>query len=211
MKDTSNPQDHFKLLFEYISSFGKVSCAEIERIKENTTLQIVKKREVLVKENEACNKLFFVNSGLIRSFYRNTNGQIVTRMLAAKNTFIGNMNGINGQFDNTETIECLENSEILVMNRINFSKILDEFPNLKGIYSEILEVYDVMNIKRFHLMSLESVPAKIKFFKDEYPHLIDKLSDSIFASFLGISRETIVRHKKNYINHKIMTCVTSIL
>lgn len=196
MNDTFQLHAHYELFLNYLSQFGTISTDEIIKIKTYCTVKYVKKKQILISENEACNKMFFVNYGMLRSYYRDSYGHKITRAIAIENSFISNMNSFRGLCENTETIECLEDAELLVANRINFSKLMDEFPNLKGIYSEILEVYDAMNIKRFHLMSLKSVKAKLNFFKEEYPHLTNKLTDSILASFLGISRESIVRNKK---------------
>ena len=50
--------------------------------------------------------------------------------------------------ENNETIECIENADILYIDRMNFEKLLTSSLNIKSIYADIIGEYNILHIKR---------------------------------------------------------------
>jgi CRP-like cAMP-binding protein len=98
--------------------YGKITEEEKEKIKEYFVLLEVKKKQIIVEKNSLCNKLFFVNEGLLRTYYIDKNGNEFTRRIAWENGFLTNMESFrkNG-VENNETIECVENAIILQITK----------------------------------------------------------------------------------------------
>lgn len=184
---------HNKLI-RTLRKYGNLSDEEEHLIKKYFQFSSLKKNEIFKCTHS--NNIIFVNTGLLRAFIEDKKGCICTRIIAWENRFITNI--INFKQFNTsdETIEALENTEILHINKEFFYQLLENYPNLNLIYLKILNEYHELYIKKFHLYAGKSLEEKMSFLKDNFPNLIKRTNDSILASFLGISRESYVRGKK---------------
>ncbi|SEF95778.1 cAMP-binding domain of CRP or a regulatory subunit of cAMP-dependent protein kinases [Halpernia humi] len=187
--------EHEKLL-DTIKSYDKISKEEETNLENFFTALKIKKGEVLIKSSTPCNKLFFVNSGLLRDFFINETGNEITTIITCEGRFLTNIISFNGFAENNETIECIEDAEILSISKENFDKLMHSSKNLKCIYADIIEEYYALLTERFHYLNTKNVEQKINHLKNDFPFLINRVNDSLIASFLGITRETFVRNKK---------------
>ncbi|MBX3257043.1 MAG: Crp/Fnr family transcriptional regulator [Chitinophagaceae bacterium] len=142
-----------------------------------------------------CNQLYFVRKGLVRAIYSNENERAFTRVIAWENSFLVNMPGFKQNGRHTEIFECIEDAEILAINKQDLDSLLSGSLTLKNIYCELLEEYNSIHLNRLHVLSSPAIKHRMQYLKVNYPRLIGRVSDSILASFLCISRETFVRHK----------------
>ncbi len=185
---------HLQLVTK-IENYGVLDKKEKELISTFFNPFQIKKKTILIDRDSPCNKLFFVNKGLLRAYYITSQGREVTRMIAWENRFLTNISSFRNFTQNNEIIECIENAEILSIEKDDFENILRKSQNLKCIYADLLEEYNSLHIKRYeHLNSGDSI-EKLKYFKDNFFQLKNRLSDHILASFLSISRKTIERNK----------------
>lgn len=183
-------------LLSFLYQYGNLSETEKQNIKKSFTLLQVKKKQILIEKNTPCNKLFFVNRGLLRAYYINDKGKEITRMVAWKERFITNIGSFKNLSINNETIECIKDGEVLSINREDFNNLMKSSPNLKSIYADILEEYTALHIKRFEVLITFDLENKLLHLKQDFPNLIKELNDTLLASFLGMNRETFVRNKK---------------
>lgn len=184
-------------LLTLIKKYGSISEFEEESIKTFFIPLIVIKKEILIEKNSLCNKLFFVNKGLLRTYYSDNNGNEFTRRIAWEKGFLTNMNSFrkNG-IENNETIECIENAEILQITKKDLDKLLSHSENLRKIYQIILEKYMAINIRRYQHIAHSTPLDRLTYFFKNYPFLKSRINDNVLASFLSISRITLSRTKK---------------
>ena len=184
-----------QLLIEYLGKYGQISkLEELDIIKYFTPIETSRK-QILIAKHQTCNKLFFVNKGLIRAYYTNVNGKEITRMIAWEGRFLTNIVSFKNFSENDEQIECIEKAEILYVNKQNFDFLMKSSLNLKSIYADILEEYNALHIKRFQSINTFNLDQKFEYLNSDFPNLINRASDNILASFLGISREYLVKNK----------------
>lgn len=190
----------YQQLFILLEKYGEISEKEKEMIKIYFQPLDIKKKKILIEKNSICNKLFFVNKGLLRTFYIDNNGNEFTRRIAWESGFLTNMDSFrkNG-IDNNETIECIENAEILQITKKDLDRLLSMSENLTKIYQIILEKYMAINIRRYHHLSTSTPLESLIYFNKNYPSLKNRINDTILASFLSISRKTLIRTKQELI------------
>lgn len=182
-------------LLNYLKKYGSISEFEEKKIRELFKSSSVSKKDVLINSNSSCNKIFFVKSGLLRAAYINAQGKEVTRTIASENRFLTNLVSFKNFSENTETIECIKNGEILSISREDFEILMNFSQNLKCIYADILEECNVFLILHYRHLNNSDLKSKLNHLKNDFPHLIDSVNDRILSSFIGISRETLARNK----------------
>lgn len=85
----------------------------------------------------------------------------VTRMIAWEGRFLTNLVSFKHFSNNKEFFECIQNAEVLWIDRNKFENLLTNSLNLKHIYLNILEEYPAANIKRFEHINTNNVEKKI--------------------------------------------------
>jgi CRP-like cAMP-binding protein len=179
--------NHEKLI-TLLNQYGTISETEKQNIEKYFIPTLVKRKQVLIEKNSPCNKLFFVNNGLLRAYYINERGKEVTRMFAWEGRFLTNIGSFKILSENNETIECVKDANILSINRDDFEKLMKSSLNIKSIYADLLEKYNILHIKRFEALHTFDLEKKLLHLKLDFPNLINDLNDNLLASFLGISR-----------------------
>lgn len=182
-------------LINFLKQYGRISETEKQNIEKYFTVLQVKKKQILIERHSPCNRLFFINKGLLRAYYLSEKGKEVTRMIAWENRFLTNIISFKNFTENNEIIECIKNATVLSISRENFEILLKTSPNLKSVYADLLEEYNAMHTQRFEVLNAFDLHKKIKHLKQEFPHLLNQVNDTILASFLGMNRETFTRNK----------------
>jgi len=195
--NTNKIQMNHKKLITLLNQYGTISETEQQNIENYFIPTQVKRKQVLIEKNSPCNKLFFINNGLLRAYYTSEKGVEVTRMIAWENRFLTNIGSFKNMTENNETIECVENAEILYINRMNFEKLISSSLNIKSIYADIIEEYNILHTQRFEQLNCKDSLGKLKYFKENFHPLHNRINDSLLASFLSVSRKTVERLKKN--------------
>lgn len=180
-------------LISTLKEYGNISDEEKKLIRKHFRFASLKKNEIFKSKHS--NNIIFVNTGLLRAFVEDKKGFVCTRIIAWENRFLTNINVFKHFNSSDETIEALENSEILYIEKDFFYQLLSHCPNLNIIYLNILSEYNELYIRKYSLYACKSIEEKMLFLKDNFPHLIKRTNDNILASFLGISRESYVRGK----------------
>jgi len=185
-------------LIAVLKSYGNISESEEKKIKEKFIATEVNKKHIVIDKDSPCNKLFFVNRGMLRAYYINDLGKDITRVFAWENRFITNLISFKNLNHNNEIIESIESSEILSITRNSFDELLQISPNFKNIYINILEQYSAYYIKRFEHFQMGDALGKYNYFNENFFFLKKRLNDNLVSSFLNVSRKTVERLKNSY-------------
>ncbi len=168
-----------------------------EEILKTISYSEIGKGEILLKEGKQCDELFFLNNGLLRSFYTRENGDEVTSSFIQENEFFTNVKGFINLVKSTETFEALENSGFCRIKRAKYIQLLTENPILSPINSQIINNHRIELEDRIIMLQCLTAKEKYLFFESNYPKIIHHVQLSHIASFLGIRLETLSRIRKN--------------
>ncbi|MFT3946978.1 MAG: cyclic nucleotide-binding domain-containing protein [Agriterribacter sp.] len=182
-------------LIRLLKQYENITPEEEGYVKRYFSCHSFKKGGIILPAGFPCNKLIFVNKGLLRAFYDDENGRQITRMIAWENRFLTNLASFQNLSDSVETFECIEDAEVLLITRHDLKMLFRDSASLHNVYIKLLEEYSIINLNRLHLLSIEDVASKMRVLKTDYAHLIGRVNDNILASFLFISRSAFARHK----------------
>jgi CRP-like cAMP-binding protein len=93
-------------------------------------------------------------------------------------------------------IDAWENTEALVITRADQLNLFNAVPTLEELSLRLDEKHSIATQKR--LNDLVSLPAEKRFthFADTYPEFLQRFPQHIIASYLGITKETLSRVRK---------------
>lgn len=153
------------------------------------------KNEILLAHGNVSQVSYFIIKGCLRVFYINDEGKDITRYIAFENQFATALVSFITNEPAQETIQIIENSELLYISHDDFRHLMTIIPKWKDFYSIYLEKAYVNNSKR--LMSFTTLDASERYnqlFKIN-PTIVKRLPNKIVASYINISQETLSRIK----------------
>jgi hypothetical protein len=183
----------YNQLLLFLNNEKQLNSTEENNIRKYFHFIQVKRRDFILRSDVICDKIFFINKGVIRAYYTNDKGTIITRMIASENQFLTNMISFRNLGKNIEAFECLEDTELLYITRNELTILLESSTLLREKYCNLLEQYNALQINHIHFITNSEVTTKIQYLKSNFPEIIGRVNDHIISSFLG--RETFVRYK----------------
>lgn len=149
-----------------------------------------KKGDVLQRAGERSYNAYYVKKGLLKSYTIDKKGKEHIFMFAAENWIISDIE--SQEFDQlTELyIECIEDSELLVIERTKFSLntiMSGQQDKIIGILFRRIAVLQ----KRIILMMSATAQQRYEYFLENYPNLPNRIPQRMIASYLGITPEAL--------------------
>lgn len=157
-------------------------------------------RNTMMEEQEKIPKyLYFIDSGFMRLFYYDENGDEITTYLCSPNGFIASFLSLINQIPATENVECITDCTLLRITRQNLITLIDKSENFKKFSLVIFE--KVMALSQIRANDLATLTAELRYKKmiADQPHLLQNIPIQYIASFLGIKPQSLSRIRRQII------------
>lgn len=182
-------------LKDLIAGSITITDADLEKALGFFKFREVSKGTLLLREGETENNFHYIQTGCIRTYYVNQGGNLKTRHISFENSFIASLSSFISAKPSYEYVEAIERSELLSIERAHFFQLLDDVVGWKDFYISVLEKgYRFQNEKIESYVTLTAQERYNKLLIDS-PHFIKRLPNTIVASYLDISPETLSRIK----------------
>ncbi len=153
------------------------------------------KNEMLLSNGKNSQVSYFVKKGCLRLFYIDDQGKDITRYIAFENQFATELVSFITNQPAQESIQVIENSELLYISHKDFRHLMTIIPKWKDFYTLYLEKAYVNNAKRLiSFTTLDAADRYKQLFKIN-PNIVKRLPNKIVASYINISQETLSRVK----------------
>lgn len=187
----SNHKKRMNKLIQHIS--------EVVLLDENTKWLIydkfklvnIKKGDILLEENNICNKLWYIEKGIIRQ-YIILNGEESNKWFYTDNQWATSH---YSYFEQKPAFDYLQAYEDTTAFSITFSEEKELLDNLQYLKFHVLLLRNYLSILNFFMRDYKHMTAdeKYKFCIDNHPQFIQRIKLKELASLIGISQETLSR------------------
>ncbi len=152
------------------------------------------RNEQILKEGQICSSIFFISSGLCKSYY-NKDGKEINTAFYFENDFATNIKSLTTSSKSEYAIKTCEKTNVV---RLDKRKLLDAYTKSHQIETFGRKVLELITAKQEeHLESFKLLTPKQRFdnLVAKHPDFLQRVSLSQTASYLGISRETLSRFR----------------
>ncbi len=178
---------------KYIESITKVNDQFWEKLSQISQTIILEKGEKYIKEGENIKNLGFLESGLIRIYHLDENGNEWNKAFLEQNSFL--LGNVNYEEKTEVYFEALSNCKILKVPISFFEESLTLYPELTKVYQQqIGELFKRKSEREISFLQLTAKERYLKF-KENYPHLLEIIPQYHIASYLGITPTQLSRIK----------------
>jgi CRP-like cAMP-binding protein len=185
--------EHF--LNKVFASSG-ITNAELELIIPKFTLITIAKNDYLLQEGTIEKKYWFVESGFVRSYIIDTEGNDITFNLYAETDVVIDYPSFFFFAPTRENIQALTDCVCWEINFNDFQELFSQIPNFRDQQRGLL-VGSYFALKE-HSISLIADQAKVRYLKllKTKPNIIQNVSLKHIATFLGITDTSLSRIRK---------------
>jgi len=181
----------------FIAPFG-LTATDFNQLIEFCEIIHFKKGEIVMKDGEIQNSVYFIAKGIIRYFILSNNGEVKTYGFRMENKLITGygQHNYNNEYRAEVTIECLEKSELIKIpfTAIKYLEENSKWANKLGRY--LAEAHIIELVKFIKELDTKTILERYADLDNYYPNIYQRVPQHIIASYLRTSAEHLSRLKK---------------
>jgi len=160
-----------------------ITCAQVHQFK---------KGEILLKEGEVCREFYLVKKGHLRTYY-NKDGVNINLNFTFEGDFTTNPQSIHNRQASAFTIEAGEDTTAWVFNLDMIVKEYGAHPQI-SLFIRRLSIHILLvSEEHSNFFKTHTPTERYRYIEEHNPRLLQRISLSKIASYLGVTRETLSR------------------
>jgi CRP-like cAMP-binding protein len=156
----------------------------------------IEKKGFYLKQGDIAKSRAFLVKGAVRYFYLDNNLKENTLFFRFENMWLGDIESYHEQTPSKISIQTLEDSELLIINKTDFAILQQQIPALEKWYA-------INAVKMYASLFNKLVEAKLRTPEEKYLHLLDnepqifqRVSLQHIAAYLEIEPQSLSRLRK---------------
>ncbi|RKR05762.1 CRP-like cAMP-binding protein [Flavobacterium sp. 90] len=189
----------YDIIFKHIEEKVKLTQEEKELIKIFFKSKKLKKKQFLVVEGHVCNYLIFVSKGLLKAYNVDDRGNEHINQFSPEGWWTSDMSSFFGGGISFYSIDAMEDSEVLLITSVDFENLTLQVPVMDRYFRLLFQNSLITKERRLISSHTHTAEEKYKHLLENNSDLIKRIPQTLLASYLGLSPETLSRLKKNII------------
>ncbi|MBE6263155.1 MAG: Crp/Fnr family transcriptional regulator [Prevotella sp.] len=190
MKEPSNtPRD---IARELARKYSTMTHEELDLLESILVPMKFAKNEMILKEGDICENIYYVDKGLVRQFYFK-NGKEVTEHLGVDRSIIMCIESLFREVPTHLQIEALEPTTVYAMPKKKLEEVALHNVNIQILYRKILEESLILSQVHADLVRFETAQDRYKKLCKLNPQVVLRAPLVFVANYLQMTPETLSR------------------
>lgn len=156
----------------------------------------INKGDYLLKRREVCKKLYFIEEGLMKTFFSNEEKEFIMQFFAEYSLFTV-VDSFVSQTPSTYEIIALENSTVTYITWSDLQSLRNKHHCIEAAFSKLLSTATINMMKRISEMLEESATERYNHFLKDNGELLQRISLGDLSNYLGITQVSLSRIRAN--------------
>jgi len=178
---------------------GSITAEEFEFIESLCSLKKLRKRQYFLQEGDVSKYNAFVLKGCLRTYSVDHEGVEHIISFAVEDWWAGDRESMTSGDPSRFNIDAIEDSELLLISHSDFLEISKRIPVFQEMINTIFQKSFIKAQNRIQSVISDSAEDKYLHFLKNNIALANRIPQSMIASYLGISAETLSRIRKQII------------
>ena len=187
-----------KNLFAYINQYSTSQLTDEEKILIERAFQPKKlrKKQYFLQEGDVCKYVGFILKGAMRQYSVDDKGVEHIVHLYIENYWASDRESSIMLTPSSYNIDAWEDTELLIITRAEMLDLMEKIPALVEMIRLMDERNAIANQRRLSSTIGNTAEKRYEEFADNHPQFIQRFPQHILASYLGITKETLSRIRK---------------
>ncbi|WP_191967987.1 Crp/Fnr family transcriptional regulator [Rhizosphaericola mali] len=181
----------------YLKSQVDISDAELAEILQLSINKTIKKSQSILHDGETWRFMCFITKGCCRLYRFDEKGMDHTVRFGIENWWMTDQQSYNLNIPSEYNIEAITQSSLLLWRKEDWENLIEKIPALKQFYTVLSARAYEAGLQRIFSLISKTAEERYSEFQINYPTIFNKVPLYMVASYLGISRETLSRIRKN--------------
>lgn len=152
----------------------------------------VPKEHFLVRENEVCDYIFFIEKGAARIFYHK-NGKEITEWIAMDEQFFLSITSFFQRTSSHLIIQTIEPSTVYGIHYNELTRLAAAYHEVETLFRKMMTFSLILSQQRMDSIQFETAHQRYEKLLQNNPGIVQRVPLTYIASFLGVTLETLSR------------------
>ncbi|MFV0377263.1 MAG: Crp/Fnr family transcriptional regulator [Mangrovibacterium sp.] len=183
-------------LKSYLTSNLNLPEDDMHLIQSSCNIREYAKGDFLLQKGAHCTHAFFVESGLLRQYITDGKGKEHILNFAPESWFVTDTESVYLNEPSAFAIQALESTRVALIDDKLIRRLEDAFPQFRNFNNLLLHhTIQALQSRVLMLMSLSADERYLSFI-ETYPDILLRVPQTMVASYLGITPESLSRIRK---------------
>lgn len=189
MKETFETRD---IARELARKYSTMTHEELDKLESILVPMKFAKGEMILKEGEVCENIYYIEHGLVRQFYFK-NGKQITEHLGEDRTVFMCIESLFREEATKLQVEAIEPTTVYALPKLRLEQVALHNVNIQILYRKILEESLIISQVHADLVRFETAQDRYKKMCKLSPQVILRAPLVYIASYLQMTPETLSR------------------
>lgn len=186
----------FDTIHRNIAKHIDLTKEEFDYFTSQLKTKRLRKKQFLLEEGDVCRYECFVNSGCLRQYYLDKNGQEHIIQFAISDWWIGDQSSLLTGKPSRYFIDALEDSHVLLIDKSSLDDLYNKVPKFERFFRIAFQSSYVALQNRILANLSQTAKERYLDFHNNYAAIEQKVPQHQVASYLGIKPESLSRLRK---------------
>lgn len=180
---------------DFLSAFDHLAVLTPEARREllnHLTSRSYAKGELLLRNGDTCRKLFFIDEGLTKTYFRKEEKEFIMRFFPDKSLFTV-VDSFETQTPSHYEIMALEPTAVTSILKTDLETLCKAHHCIETAYRKLMAFATINMMKRISEMLEENATERYAHFLRDHGTLLQRISLGDLASYLGITQVSLSR------------------
>ncbi|MBI1768352.1 MAG: Crp/Fnr family transcriptional regulator [Bacteroidetes bacterium] len=177
---------------QFCRQFTPLDQFATDELFKNLKIKAVQKGDYLLRTGEVCRYLFFINEGLVKSFFFKNGKEFVMRFFS-ENVLFTVFDSYLTQTPSNFNIVALENTTVTMIGQTEMERLCKKYHGMETFFRKLVSIATVKMMKRISEMLEENATERYHQFVKENNPVLQRISLGDLASYLGITQQSLSR------------------
>lgn len=157
---------------------------------------VLKKNEFFVEQGKVCRQIAFIKKGTLRTYYINDKAVETTSCFCTENNLTTSYKSFILQQPSTLILQAIEETHLLVIDYNSLQKLYSESIAWQTVGRAVAEREYIVMEQYASVLNNETAKDKYLRLLNEQPNVLQKARVEDIASYLGVTRRTLSRIRR---------------
>lgn len=177
----------------HIQQIVQLSDDEFRQVMDFFTKRIYKKYQYVIQAGDVGSCEHFVVQGIVKSAYTDHMGREHILQFAMEEWWFSDPNAFNTGTPAVLNVDCIENTETLSISFENKEKMCAKIGKMEYFFRKKYTTGNMALQRRVLVLLSNNAAERYEQFIQQYPSIQKRVSKTLIACYLGVTRETLSR------------------